>query len=197
MLTSIGAILDGAPAGPAPQPVRRGSHRAGRCEGQFWKPISRQELQRIRLAAHRYELAGRRAGRRNGPLGHIGLEILELLANLVSYRTGRLEPSVAFLMQKLRRSKSAIYDALNALRTHGFLDWRRRYEPTGREGRGPQLRQTSNAYRLSLPARALRLLGRLMQAPPLPDDVHHARELQASEMAARRASLALDELPLF
>ncbi len=197
MLTSIGAILDGAPAGPAPQPVRRGSHRAGRCEGQFWKPISRQEVRRVLLAARRYELLGRRAGRRNGPLGHIALEVLELLAHLVSYRTGRLEPSVAFLMAKLRRSKSAIYDALHALRAHGFLDWLRRYEPTGREGRGPQLRQTSNAYRLSLPARALRCLGRLMQAPPLPEDVQHARELRASEMAAHRASLPLDELPLF
>jgi len=197
MLTSIGAILDGSPTGPAPQPVRRGSHRAGRCEGTFWKPISRQEIRRICLGARRYELAGRGAGRRNGPLGHIALEVLELLANLVSYRTGRLEPSVAYLMQKLRRSKSAIYNALHALRAHGFLDWLRRYEPTGREGRGPQLRQTSNAYRLSLPARALRLLGRLLQAPPLPDDVHHARELHASETAVYRASLPLDELPLF
>ena len=197
MLTYIGAILDGAPAGPAPQPVRRGSHRAGRCEGLFWRPISRQEVRRVLLAARRYELAGRRAGRRNGPLGHVALEILELLANLVSYRTGRLEPSVAFLMQKLRRSKSAIYDALHALRAHGFLEWLRRYEPTGREGRGPQLRQTSNAYRLSLPTRALRCLGRLLQAPPLPDDVQHARELQTSGMAAHRAGLPLDELPLF
>jgi hypothetical protein len=100
-------------------------------------------------------------------------------------------------MQKLHRSKSAIYDALHALKAHGFLDWLRRYEPTGREGRGPQLRQTSNAYRLSLPARALRCLGRLLQAPPLPEDVQHAQELQASEKAAHRASLPLDELPLF
>jgi len=30
-----------------------------------------------------------------------------------------------------------------------------------------------------------------MQTPPLPDDVHHVRE-----MAAHRASLPLDELPL-
>jgi len=197
MLTSIGAVLKGAPSGPAPQPVRRGSHRAGRCEALFWRPTSRQEIRRVVLAARRFDLLGRRAGRRNGPLGHIALEILELLAHLVSYRTGRLEPSVAFLMQKLRRSKSAIYDALHALKAHGFLDWLRRYEPTGQEGRGPQLRQTSNAYRLSLPARALRLLGRLLQAPPLPDDVQHAQELRASEMAAHRASLPLDELPLF
>jgi len=126
-------------------------------------------------------------------LGHVALEVLDLLAHLVSYRTGWLEPSIAFLMQKLRRSKSAIYDALHALKAHGFLDWLRRYEPTGREDRGPQLRQTSNAYRLALPAQALRCLGRLLQAPPLPEDVQHARELQANERAAHRASLPLVE----
>ena len=196
MLTSIGAILDGAPAGPAPQPVRRGSHRAGRCEALFWRPISRQEIRRVCLAARRFDLLGRRAGRRNGPLGHIALEILELLAHLVSYRTGRLEPSIAFLMQKLHRSKSAIYDALHALKAHGFLDWLRRYEPTGREGRGPQLRQTSNAYRLSLPARALRLLGLQGRGMPLPDDVAQDLEVRRQELEGVKASLPLDELAI-
>jgi hypothetical protein len=195
MFTTIGAILDGAPAGPACPPVRRGSHLAGRCEGVFWRSISRQEVRRICLAARRYELVGRRAGQRNGPLGHVALEVLEFLGHLVSYRTGRLEPSLEYLMRRLRRSRDAVVRALQALRAHGFLDWLRRYEPTGREGRGPQVRQTSNAYRLSLPARALRLLGRLMQAPPVPDDVLEAQKLHTSERATYRASLLLEELP--
>jgi hypothetical protein len=67
-------------------------------------------------------------------------------------------------MRKLRRSKDAVVRALQALRAHGFLDWLRRYVPTGQEGRGPQVKQTSNAYRLSMPARAMRLLGRLADA---------------------------------
>ena len=74
------------------------------------------------LAAKRYELAGRQAGRRRGPLGHVGLEVLELLANLVSYRSGRLEPAITYLMGKLKRSKDAVVRALAALREHGFLD---------------------------------------------------------------------------
>ena len=196
MLTSIGAVLNGAPAGPACPPVRRGSHRAGRCEGVFWRATNRQEVRRICLAARRYELVGRRAGQRNGPLGHVALEVLELLGHLVHYRTGRLEPSLEYLMRTLRRSKDAIVRALRALRDHGFLDWLRRYVPTGQEGRGPQVKQTSNAYRLSLPARALRLLGRLMQAPPVPDDISHAREQHKAEQEAHRASLPLDELAL-
>ena len=65
------------------------------------------------------------------------------------------------------------------------------YVPTGHDGRGPQVRQTSNAYRLTLPARALRLLGRLMQTPSLPDDVSQAHEQHRAEQEAYRASLTL------
>ncbi len=179
---------------PNRQPVRRHSHQAGRCEGVFWRRTDRQEVRRILLAARRYELAGRVAGRRNGPLGHVALEALELLANLVSYRTGRLEPSLAFLMERLRRSRDAVVRALAALRAHGFLDWVRRFEPTDREGRGPQVRQVSNAYRLVMPPCALRLLGIQGQPVPLPDDVEHAQETQQREREAHKANLPLDEL---
>jgi hypothetical protein len=46
----------------------------------------------------------------------------------------RLDPSIDWLQRKLRRSRAAIVDALAALRSRGFLDWRRRYERTGEEG---------------------------------------------------------------
>jgi DNA-binding transcriptional MocR family regulator len=135
-------------------------------------------------------------GRRNGPLGHVGLEVLDLLANVVDYRTGRLEPSVAYLMDRLRRSRDAVVRALAALREHGFLDRLRRYEPTGREGRGPQVRQVSNAYRLVMPPRALRLLGIRGQPVPPPDDLDHAQEAQRREREVYKASLPPDELAL-
>ena len=95
---------------------------------------------------------------------------MEFFVNLVDFRTGRLEPSIDTIMGKVRRSRDAVVRALKALRAHGFLDWLRRYEPTGNEGRGPQVQQASNAYRLSLPEKALRLLGRFGKAPPPPDD---------------------------
>jgi hypothetical protein len=154
-------------------------------------------VRRVVLAARRYELAGRQKGRRNGPLGHVALEALELLANLVNYRSGRLEPSYAYLMAKLRRSRDAVHRALRALREHGFLDWLRRHEAIELvEGPGPQVRQVSNAYRLSLPARAARLLGHLLSAPPLPDDMAAEREERAAYLAQHKASLPLSELPL-
>ncbi len=197
MLGSLAAALDGAPAERERVPVRRHSRAAGACEGVFWRRTSRQDVQKILLAVKRYELAGRGPGSRSGPLGVVAIELVELFANMVDFRTGRLEPSIETLMRHLKRSRDAIVRALKALRTHGFLDWLRRYVPTGNEGAGPQVQQTSNAYRLSLPLRALRLLGRLGMAPPPPDDHSHAQEQHAAEITAHQDSLPLDELPLF
>jgi hypothetical protein len=197
MFVTVGAALAGATAERERIPVLRHSRLAGRCEGLFWQRTSRQDVRKIVLAARRYELAERKPGERNGPLGSVALEVLELFANLVDFRTGRLDPSIATLMERLKRSRDAIVRALSNLRTHGFLDWLRRYEPTGNEGRGPQVQQTSNAYRLSLPARALRLLGRLGVAAPLPDDHTHAQEQRQTALQAHRASLRPDELALF
>lgn len=188
-------------AGPAGrrthQPIRRNSRPKGRCEGVFWRRTSRQETRRIVMAARRYELAGRQPGGRNGPLGFVALEVLELLANLVDFRTGRLDPSLDFLMAKLKRSRDAIVRALRALRDHGFLDWLRRFEPTENEGRGPQVRQVSNAYRLSLPRRAAELLGRWFTKAPTPADALHRQQEQAAQIEAHKATLSLRELPLF
>jgi hypothetical protein len=197
MFEQIGAVLTGASSERERTPVRRQSRAAGKCESVFWRRTNSQDVRKIVLAARRYELAGRQPGSRNGPLGGVAIELLELFANLVNFRTGRLDPSIETLMRYLRRSRDAIVRALKALRQHGFLDWLRRYIPTGNQGRGPQVQQTSNAYRLALPARALRLLGRMGMAPPPPDDHTHAIELRAAEIDAHRKSLPLNELALF
>jgi hypothetical protein len=195
MFVSIGEIANKGPR-RTHEPVRKHSNPAGRCEGVFWRRTSRQEARQIVLAARRYEVTGKAAGSRNGPLGGVALEVLDYLANRIDYRTGRLEPSLDTMMRVLRRSRDAIVRALKALRAHGFVDWLRRYVPTGNES-GPQVQQTSNAYRLSLPARALRLLGRFGQPAPLPDDYSHRQEIEAAEIEAHKATLASDELALF
>lgn len=197
MFEQIGAALGKAPNGRVCTPVRGQSRARGRCEAVFWRRTNRQDVQRILLAAKRYERIERQPGARSGPLGSVALEILELLGNLVDYKTGRLEPSIDTLMARLKRSRDAIVRALKNLRTHGFLDWLRRYEPTGNKGQGPQVQQASNAYRLSLPERARRLLGRLGMSPPPPEDYSQAQAIRAAELDAHRKSLALDELALF
>ena len=70
--------------------------------------------------------------------------------------------------------------------------------PTGNDGgRGPQVQQTSNAYRLFLPAAARRLLGRYGMPAPAPDDHDHARAMKAAEVEAMRADLPLKDGLLF
>lgn len=175
------------------EPIRHSSRPTGR-EGLFWRPFDRRQRGRFMLAAERYERTRREKGKRNGPLGPIGLEVLRELLRLVDYRTGRLDPAITTLMQRLRRSKDAVVTALKNLRAAGFLEWLRRYEPTG-NAEGPQVRQISNAYRLSLPGAALRLLGRLATPAPLPDDDRHRREAQAAEAGAMIDGLPLWEQP--
>lgn len=190
MFEQIGTVLERVlEEQRARVPVRRRSFERGRCEGTFWKKTSRQEVRCILFAAKRYELAFRRSGRRCGPLGSVAIEVLEYFANLVDFRTGRLEPSLDTLMRRLRRSRDAIVRALRNLRTHGFLDWLRRYMPTGNEGRGPQLRQSSNAYRLSLPERAKQILGWRGLPELLPADCEHAGGSQSGTGELRKVDL--------
>lgn len=171
--------------------VRAGSVPVGTERG-WWRPMARAEGLRLIQAARRYELATRRKGARNGALGHVALEALALLCNLADRRTGRLDPALAFLMRRLKRSKAAIVRALAALKAHGFLDWLRRTKPTGHVGKGPQLRQASNAYRLTLPA----LAARMLPAPPPAPDIDRPEPVRSeasqalldllSDMAAQR-----------
>lgn len=167
----------------APPPVRAGSHREGTCEAAVWGRVDKRELRRTVLAAKRYELTTRGKGQREGALGHIAIEILDYMANLADAKTGRLEPSYEHLMRKLKRSKSAIAKALAALRAHGFLSWLRRFRPVHREGPGPRVKQAANAYRISLPRLAARLIGGPMPEP----DVERPEKEPTEEVRAFRA----------
>lgn len=169
-------------------PVRRHSHEAGQCEAKIWRKTNRAELNGILSAAKRYAVVTRgqerMAGKTtHGALSHVALEILELFVRLVDHKTGRLDPSIETMMDRLKRSRAAIVNGLAQLRRHGFLDWLRRFVPIEGEGRGPRVRQYSNAYRLALPEAAKRLCRWLMGSPP-PDDFAHATAQRAANWTA-------------
>ena len=182
------------PAARCPTPVRRRSHFKGRSEDRIWRPTTRKDVQAILRAAEISNEAGlHEKGARSGPLGSIALDVLRLFVNLIDFRTGRLEPSISTIMDRLGRSRDTIVRALKNLRAHGFLDWIRRYEPTGNEGRGPQVQQASNAYRLSLPEKARQFLGRFSKAPPPPADHGQDQRAWSEAIDAYRKALPLDE----
>ena len=191
--TALGLVFP-PPAERCPTPVRRHSHIRGRSEGRIWRPTTRKDVQAILKAAEIYNEAGlHEKGERSGPLGSVALDVLRLFVNLIDFRTGRLEPSITTIMDRLGRSRDTIVRALKNLRAHGFIDWLRRYEPTGNEGRGPQVQQTSNAYRLSLPEKARQFLGRFGKAPPPPADHGQDQRAWSEAISAYKTTLPLDE----
>ena len=197
-MNGVFELVEGVSAGRGSrrtgQPVRRDSATRRGGEGRFWQPFSARNARRMLLAAERYDCAGRiaartdRTGRKIGPLGHVALDVLRELLRLDDYRTGRLEPALLTLARRTGHSVAGVVAALKRLRLHGFTTWLRRYEPTGNEGRGPQVRQASNAYVLLLPAKAEALLPK---PPPEPVDFEAHRAAKAAEFRAM-----IDSLPV-
>ncbi|MDH7641179.1 replication protein A [Sphingomonas oryzagri] len=178
--------------------VRRHSYYANdRRALSMWKPLDLQAAsisQRLR-AAEEYERLNREPGKRNGPLGHIAIEVLRAMYRVVCRKTGRLEPSIAYLEEKLHRSRAAIVRALDALKRHGFLDWVRRSEPIEDAGQGPQVKQITNAYALLIPHKAMQFIKHMAKAAPLPVDDEDRRKAAKAEHEAMLASLPTQELP--
>ncbi|MDQ2762891.1 MAG: replication protein A [Pseudomonadota bacterium] len=179
------------------QRVHRYSRTEAGGEGRFWQPFNPRNVARFMQAAEKYDRLKRLAHRRernnreNGAIGHVGLEVLRELLRLIDYKTGRLDPAIATLALRIGRSIAAVADALKRLKAHGFIDWLRRYVTTGNAGmRGPQVKQTSNAYRLMIPAQVEHGM-----TVPLPEDDSDRRKAAIEEGRAMIARLPLDEQP--
>jgi DNA-binding MarR family transcriptional regulator len=202
MARSFGEIAFGVFQGKATrafQPVRRNSYYAqDRRATALWRPLApnkqkARELIAMRMkAAEFYDRRHKEAGKRNGPLGHVALEVLRELYRLVDYKTGRLDPAIATICEAIKRSKQAVVDALKRLKEHGFLDWVRRSQPINdAEGAGPRVRQISNAYGFSLPQYAAAWVARKSGKGPAPDC-----ELARAAAAATEFEAMLDQTPL-
>lgn len=146
------------------QKVRRNSHAVRRS---WWTHFSwargRRLLLALRIHAEHLRKKGQRTGAapRPGVMGDKGgisfgaIRLMEVLVAIAARYEGRLEPSAEWLGEALNVPAKSIHVWKEQLKRHGFLTWQRRYVETGRAGqRGPQVRQTSNAYVLTIPAAA-------------------------------------------
>lgn len=170
------------------QPVRHSSYDVGEREGFLWREIDASEINARIRAAEVYDRGSKMAGRRNGALGHVAIEVLAALYRLVDYKTGRLDPSIDTICLRIRRARSAVVQAMARLKQHGFLSWIRRTEPTGNKGPGPQVRQISNAYVFGLPKAAAAFVGRLLRRAP-------RDAVEASELVSRARAAFLKNRP--
>ncbi len=117
-------------------------------------------------AVEMHERENKQPGKRNGPIGAIGLEVYRELMRMVCWKTGRLEPSIDTICRRTARSRDAVTKAMARLKTEGFLNWIRRFEPVENpDPFGPQVKQTTNAYWFDLPAKAADLVRRIMRKP--------------------------------
>lgn len=143
--------------------------------GERWEKLSREQGNRRIFALKVYRKGLRKKGQRWGAKGTISsgaVEMFELLVNIAVKNAGRLEPSIDWLAKTLNVPGKVIHTWKAQLKEHGFLDWRKRYVHTGRQGiRGPQVEQTSNAYWLNLPKLALEQIERLTKGAR-PEPVH-------------------------
>jgi hypothetical protein len=130
----------------------------GTFEATYFRPIDKRTRRVILVAVKRKERLSREKGQRNGALGHVAVEVMEYLLNIVHPRTGRLDPALTTIMKAIGRSRDAVVRALKALREHKFLSWEARIEAR-EDDDGPVVKQASNAYRIELP-----------EMPPIPED---------------------------
>ena len=186
------------------QPVWRNSYYEGQVEDRVWRRFgdgSKRQGKRatgaIRKAARRLELETRakrrevEPGVQNGALGAIGLEVLDVLCELVDFMTGRLEPAIATIAEKIGRSYSAVHLALRRLQRAGFLDWMRRSKPVENPvPGGPMVEQITNAYALLIPDQLKGWWDRTFGRAPTPACVEDALARDQADFARMIASLS-------
>lgn len=189
------------------EPVWRNSYYEGQIEGRIWRPFAggkvrgaKRRIGAILKSARELERRSRKErqtthpGARNGVLGQIALDVLEVLYNrFLDYRTGRLDPSIMTIAETVGHSYDAVHRALRKLRTYGFLHWVRRSRRTENEGAGPQVEQITNAYVLLVPRVIQKMVGHLLGRPPLPDDEAQRREQQSRDWQEMLNSLSASE----
>lgn len=186
-MTAVSIHHGHAPRRPEPEyrrtgsPVRRNSKPAG---GEKWEALTRAQANRRIFALKVYRERLRKPGQRWGAEGTISagaIGMYEVMCNMAVRGRGRIEPSVEWLAKTCNVPRKVIHAWKTQLKAHGFLDWRRRWVETGRQGvRGPQVEQTSNAYWLKLPQAGMVLVDRLTAPKGDPGPRQLPAEIQAA-----------------
>lgn len=148
------------------QRVHADSFVVGGYEAEVFRPYDKDEMAMAIEAAERFDREHKMKGERNGPIGHVGLEVYRALWQFANFRDGRCDPSLTGLMKATRRSRRAVVEALKRLWNVGLVRWIRRFVYTGLVTvRCPQVEQATNAYEMrTLAAGFLRLLSAAQRA---------------------------------
>jgi hypothetical protein len=157
--------------------------RAALDAGRRLKRVARIEKRQLSVAER--ALAALTAG---------AVRVYEEICTLARLNGGRVYPSYDRLAEATALGRATVARALVTLETAGLLLRQRRFKRVEGEGPGPRWEQTSNAYRLTLPARIMGLLPRWLRPASIPDDVIQREVDRGEELARMHASLSCREL---
>lgn len=149
--------------------MRRLSQNKGGAELALWRAhnmFPKSEHNARMRALEEFEHETKLPGKRNGAVGGIALEVYRYLLRLRGKKTGRLDPTIRWIADKISRSRSAVAAALARLKEHGFIDWIRRCQPIeNAEPDEQQTEQIANAYVLQVPTTAKERVRRMLRKP--------------------------------
>ncbi|AEH63654.1 helix-turn-helix domain-containing protein [Zymomonas mobilis] len=173
-------------------PVHRNSYEVGEREHLVWKAINKDHIGAYLEAVDQYSIKTR-------ALSDKAVRLLKMLFRMADFRTGRLEPTLETISEKVGFARATVVRLLRQLKEQGFLRWIRRSIRIKKEDARPQRRQTSNAYGFLSPASwpeiAKQAFLHVMQRRhiPLPDDFSHAQENEAATTEEMLESLPVKE----
>jgi hypothetical protein len=169
--------------GQTHQPVLRNSHPADAATA-WWRPTPKALAIKIMRGAERLfhvQSRTRRKLKRRREIYESDLTLLEcLLFRFLDWKTGKLDCAYQQIREATGLCSELISQGLRRLAQLGVLERMRRFVRTHIEGKGPQVQQTTNAYRVSLPKRLAAFVTGAEMAPP-PDDV--AAEIRDIKLA--------------
>lgn len=191
-------------------PVRRDSIEAGTFEDAFFSRPSKGETDRIykraaALSAGRANLRARIAHEEREPtpreaailrFSRNTLAVLEALLRIARVQAGRVYPTLEYLAETVGIGRRTVIRALALLTELGFVLAQRRFKRVEIDGVGPRYKQTSNAYRMLMPAWIEAHLPRWLRPAPLPADVVQQEAERIEQTAAMLSSLSRREYTL-
>ncbi|WP_286864074.1 helix-turn-helix domain-containing protein [Sphingobium sp.] len=190
--------------------MRRDSIEAGTFEDAFFSRPSKGETDRIykraaALSAGRANLRARIAHEEREPtpreaailrFSRNTLAVLEALLRIARVQAGRVYPTLEYLAETVGIGRRTVIRALALLTELGFVLAQRRFKRVEIDGVGPRYKQTSNAYRMLMPAWIEAHLPRWLRPAPLPADVVQQEAERIEQTAAMLSSLSRREYAL-
>lgn len=118
-----------------------------------WIGIGKKQASKIWHSARIWDRQTRARSRHGGIIGRSALSVLyALLWDCLSWKNGRLDPSIDHISKLASLGRSATIDALKKLKQLKIIDWVRRCESYTDENGNHRLRQLTNAYGVAGPS---------------------------------------------